>query len=160
MNLHAVDPQSRLSLACLPSQLGHVHKESSTEHEHDSALEAVQAIEALSWSTGVKDTGVLNGLLASLPEWSIKEQILAYRDASRQKSIVHKDCKLLVEPTLWHSRIKVAEAFDSFLRSRGVTGDVRIPRGSTTEFVQKTLVLKKGMTNSQQNHYPLASTMA
>ena len=33
----------------------HVHKESSTEHEHDSALEAVQAIEALSWSTGVKD---------------------------------------------------------------------------------------------------------
>ena len=93
-----------------------MHKESSTEHEHDSALEAVQAIEALSWSTGVKDTGVLNGLLASLPEWSIKEQILAYRDAHRQKSIVHKDCKLLVEPTLWHSRIKVAEAFDSFLQ--------------------------------------------
>ena len=115
----------------------HVHKESSTEHEHDSALEAVQAIEALSWSTGVKDTGVLNGLLASLPEWSIKEQILAYRD--RDKSIVHKDCRLLVEPTLWHSRNKVAEAFDSFLRSRGVTGDVRIPRGSTTEFVQKNL---------------------
>ena len=27
----------------------HVHKESSTEHEHDRALEAVQAIEALSW---------------------------------------------------------------------------------------------------------------
>ena len=27
----------------------------SDEHEHDSALEAVQAIEALSWSTGVKD---------------------------------------------------------------------------------------------------------
>ena len=115
----------------------HVHKESSTEHEHDSALEAVQAIEALSWSTGVNYTGVLNGLLASLPEWSIKEQILAYRDAHRQKSIVHKDCKLLVEPTLWHSRIKVAEAFDSFLRSRGVTGDVRIPRGSATELVQK-----------------------
>ena len=113
------------------------HKESSAEHEHDSALEAVQAIEALSWSTGVKDTGVLTGLLASLPEWSIKEQILAYRDAHRQKSIVHKDCRLLVEPTLWHSRNKVAEAFDSFLRSRGVTGDVRIPRGSTTEFVQK-----------------------
>ena len=45
----------------------HVHKESSAQHEHDSALEAVQAIEALSWSTGVKDTGVLNGLLASLP---------------------------------------------------------------------------------------------
>ena len=114
-----------------------MHKESSTEHEHDSALEAVQAIEALSWSTGAKDTGVLNGLLASLPEWSIKEQILAYRDAHRQKSIVHKDCKLLVEPTLWHSRIKVAEAFDSFLRSRGVTGDVRTPRGSTNELVQK-----------------------
>ena len=89
----------------------HVHKESSTEHEHDSTLEAVQAIEALSWSTGVKDTGVLTGLLASLPEWPTKEQILAYRDAHRQKSIAHKDCKLLVEPTLCHSRIKVAEAF-------------------------------------------------
>ena len=77
----------------------HVHKESSTEHEHDRALEAVQAIEALSWSTGAKDTGVLNGLLASLPEWSIKEQILAYR-ASGQTSIIHKGCRLLVEPTL------------------------------------------------------------
>ena len=87
---------------------------------------------------------MLNGLLASLPEWSIKEQILAYRDAP-QLRVEAKDCKLLVEPTLWHSRIKVAEAFDSFLRSRGVTGDVRIPRGSTTESVQKKLVLKKGM---------------
>ena len=74
----------------------HVHKASITEHEHDSALEAVQVIDALSWSTGVKDTGVLNGLLASLPEWSINEQILAYRDVRRQKSIVHNDCKLLV----------------------------------------------------------------
>ena len=109
------------------------------EHENDSAVEAVSAMDALPWSTGVKEAGVMNCLLASLPEWSIKEQILAYRDARRQKSIVHKACKLLVEPTLWHSRIKVAEAFDSFLRSRGVTGDVRTPRGSTTEFVQKNL---------------------
>ena len=61
----------------------HVHKASSAEHEHGNALEAVQAIEALSWSTGAKDTIMLNGLLASLPEWSIKEQILAYRDAGR-----------------------------------------------------------------------------
>ena len=137
----------------------HVHKESSTEHEHDSALEAVQAIEALSWSTGVKDTGVLNGLLASLPEWSIKEQILAYRALS-QKSIVHTDCRLLVEPTLWHSRVKVAEAFDSFLRSRGVTGDGRIPRGSTTEFVQKQTCAEERNETGQRNHSPLASTMA
>ena len=94
-------------------------------------------MEALSWSTGLKEAGVLNGLLASLPEWSIKEQILAYRDADRKIRTVNKDCKLIVDPGLWHSRIKVAEAFDSFLRSRGVTGNVRIPRNATTEFVQK-----------------------
>ena len=125
----------------------HVRQDSCGKRENDSALEAESAMEALTWSTGVKDKGVLNGLLASLPEWSIKEQILAYRDADRQVSSVHKDCKLIVEPSLWHSRMKVAEAFDSFLRSRGVTGNVRIPRNSTTEFVQKKLVLKKGMKN-------------
>ena len=122
----------------------HVPAKTDSGNEDDSAHVAVSAMEALSWSTGVRDSGVLHSLLASLPEWSIKEQILAYRDRDSKVSVDRKDCKIVVEPALWHCRTKVAEAFDDFLRSRGITGSARIPRNSTSDFVKSRLVLKQG----------------
>ena len=55
----------------------------------DTQLEpedAVGAIEALQWSTGVLDKGVLHSLLASLPAWVVKEQVLAYRGREEKES--------------------------------------------------------------------------
>jgi hypothetical protein len=50
----------------------------------DVSLESsVESMEALKWSTGLTDTGIIHGLLATLPEWSIKQQILAYRARDR-----------------------------------------------------------------------------
>ena len=46
--------------------------------------DAVGAIEALQWSTGVLDKGVLHSLLASLPAWAVKEQVLAYRGRGKK----------------------------------------------------------------------------
>ena len=46
--------------------------------------DAVGAIEALRWSTGVLDKGVLHSLLASLPAWAVKEQVLAYRGRGKK----------------------------------------------------------------------------
>ena len=47
----------------------------------EASLEEVQ--KALKWSTGMKDTGILVGLMASLPEWSLQEQVMAYRDHTK-----------------------------------------------------------------------------
>jgi hypothetical protein len=44
---------------------------------------SVESMEALKWSTGLTDTGITHGLLATLPEWSIKQQILSYRARDR-----------------------------------------------------------------------------
>ena len=47
--------------------------------------DAVGAIEALQWSTGVSDKGVMMSLLASLPAWAVKEQVLAFRGREKGK---------------------------------------------------------------------------
>ena len=60
---------------------------SSAVAETQLALEdAVGAIEALQWSTGVLDKGVLHSLLASLPAWAVAEQVLAYRGREKRKA--------------------------------------------------------------------------
>ena len=56
---------------------------------------------------------------------------------------------LTFDPALWHSRMKVAEAFDTYLRGCGVAENSRIPRNSTIRFVRTKLVLKKNMKESQ-----------
>ena len=111
--------------------------------------DAVGAIEALQWSTGVLDKGVLHSLLASLPAWAVKEQVLAHRGREEQESPKPQLQPLTFDPALWHSRMKVAEVFGTYLRSCGVPENSRIPRNSTIRFVRARLVLKKNMKESQ-----------
>jgi hypothetical protein len=108
----------------------------------DASLESsVESMEALKWSTGLTDTGIIHGLLATLPEWSIKQQILAYRARDRvEKKQATEETKIMVFPTNWHSRNRVAQAFDKHIRSCGVTANTRIPRGCLASFVEEKLM--------------------
>ena len=105
--------------------------------------DAVGAIEALQWSTGVLDKGVLHSLLASLPAWAVKEQVVAYRGRGKKESPKPQSQPLTFDPALWHSRMKVAEVFDTYLRSCGVAENSLIPRNSTTRFARTKLGWKK-----------------
>ena len=81
-------------------------------------MEAVETVEALKWSTGVVDNGIIHGLLASLPDWSLKEQILAYRGRdSTPKNLASKTRKIKVDPKNLSVRDAVAQAFEEYLRS-------------------------------------------
>ena len=86
---------------------------------------------------------VMHSLLASLPTWAVEEQVLAFRGRGKKESPKPQSQPLTFDPALWHSRMKVAEAFDTYLRSCGVAEDSRIPRNSTIRFVRTKLVLKK-----------------
>ena len=103
-------------------------------------IEAVETVEALKWSTGVVDNGIIHGLLASLPDWSLKEQILAYRGRdSTPKNLASKTRKIKVDPKNLSVRDAVAQAFEEYLRSCGIPSEERPPRGRVKEFVDRRL---------------------
>ena len=91
--------------------------------------EAVETVEALKWSTGVVDNGIIHGLIASLPDWSLKEQILAYRGRdSAPKHRASAPRKMKVDPQSLSVLDAVAQSFDEYLRSCGIPSEERLPR--------------------------------
>jgi len=110
-----------------------------------SIEETADVVMALQWSTGVADKGILYALLKSLPEWSLREQVLAYegRDMQPKKKERRFECKLVVEPHKLMSRWKVSEAYDKYLRSRGWAQGGRAPRHSLSTFVSQHLEWKQ-----------------
>ena len=93
-------------------------------------IEAVETVEALKWATGMVDNGVIHGLLTSLPDWSLKEQILAYRGRdSTPQNLASKTRKIKVDPKSLSVRDAVAQAFEEYLRSCAIPSGERLPRG-------------------------------
>ena len=137
----AVVDEERKAAAVADCEIACVPADSGQEPCPDDR--AVQSVEALKWSTGVQDEGVLHGLLATLPEWSIKEQIVAFSNRASKPAPPKQADKIIVDECFWHCRSKVAEAFDMFLRSRGVGKNARIPRHATTDFIKSRLAIKK-----------------
>ena len=105
------------------------------------ATEDHECQDALQWSTGLRDAGAIAALMKSLPEWALQEQVLAYR--RREKEVRNTDKRtdeiLLVEPGSYASRCKVAEAYDDYLRSCGVSPGGRAPKGRRQHFLQTRL---------------------
>ena len=98
-------------------------------------IEAVETVEALKWATGVADNGIIHGLLASLPDWSLKEQVLAYRGRdSTPKNFASKTRKIKVDPKSLSVRDAMAQAFDEYLRSCGLP-----PRGEAASRPSKRI---------------------
>ena len=113
-------------------------------------IEAVETVEALKWATGVADHGIIHGLLASLPEWSLKEQIFAYRSRnSTLKAMTHMS-KIKVDPKNLSVRDAVAQAFEEYLRSCGILCGERLPRGRLKEFVDRRLDCPKRLRNPEK----------
>ena len=109
----------------------------------EASLEEVQ--EALKWSTGVKDMGIIVGLMASLPEWSLQEQLMAYRALHNSDSVKRDKCKqqvLIVNPNEYGGRMRVAEAYDAYLRSCGVQRGDRAPRHAVSQFLESRVTFQ------------------
>ena len=105
------------------------------------ATEGQECKDALQWSTGLRDAGAIAGLIVSLPEWALQEQVLAYR--RREKEVPKTDKRtykiITVEPGRYASRCNVAAAYDDYLCSCGVTPGGRVPRGRLQDFLQTRL---------------------
>ena len=101
--------------------------------------EAVETVEALKWATGVVDNGIIHGLLQSLPDWSLKEQVLSYRGRACTLNHAPLSRKIKVDPKSLSSRNAVAEAFEGYLRSCGIPSTERMPRGQVKAFVDLRL---------------------
>lgn len=115
--------------------------------EGPAAKASEEAWEALSWACKVKDKATVLGLMATLPEWTVLEQILAYtaRDAMAVAAVGSDISRIRVDPNLWKSRVAVCAALHACLRSGGWAEGERIPYGSALAFSTQRLVWPKSI---------------
>ena len=136
----ATDPavaEKALDSAKCPAVAGKAEKCPAVADGGGSLESPVESVEALKWSTGLSDTGIILGLLATLPDWSVKEQALTYgaREMGQRKQPPAELTKVNVRPPNSQSRDTVAEALDKHLRSRGVGARRHRARGGAKNHV-------------------------
>jgi hypothetical protein len=123
-----------------PSDAGAETKEGQVEEhdaEHGEVTEAL--IQALSWSTGVKDRGLLVALAAELPVVLREEQVRKYARAKREDPLEKKlqVKNLLVNAQHVASRMQVAKKYYEHLRSCGWKEGEREPWGARRAFLRR-----------------------
>ena len=86
------------------------------------------------------DNGIIHGLFQVLPAWSLKQQVLAYRGRACKPKHAPLSRKIKVDPKSLSVRNTVAQAFEEYLRSCGITlSTERLPRGQVKAFVDMRL---------------------
>ena len=117
--------------AIVPVEAG----ESQSQNKGGKVTE--ELLEALAWSTGVKDTGLLVSVAADLSDVLRDEQLrkhaLAKLEGERQTPAEAK--QVLVFPNLLRSRMQVAKLYHDHLRSCGWQEGEKEPWGARTEFM-------------------------
>ena len=102
-------------------------------------MEAVEVVEALKWTMGMDDDGVVHGLLHSLPSWVLKQQVLDYRARACAPTPAPLSRKIKVNPKSLSVRDAVAQAFEEYCRSCGADSRQRLARGQIKKFVDLRL---------------------
>lgn len=102
---------------------------------------------ALEWATGIKDNGILVGLVATLPAWALEERIRLYEARREPADIKPKGTAPLGKITVTFPcsvpvRLAVSKAYDEYLRCHGKT---TISWGITRDFIAKHLNLPRTM---------------
>ena len=117
--------------AIVPVEAG----ESQSQNKGGKVTE--ELLEALAWSTGVKDTALLVSVAADLSDVLRDEQLrkhaLAKLEGERQTPAEAK--QVLVFPNLLRSRMQVAKLYHDHLRSCGWQEGEKEPWGARTEFM-------------------------
>lgn len=108
--------------------------------EVHKSCEADGALEALKWSTGFKDDSVLRGLLVSLPDPIINEQIRLHQDSKAAEAPPKpKTIRVVVRPQVLQSRDAVAKAFEEYLVELRCAEGGKLAHGAMKEFVRDRL---------------------
>jgi hypothetical protein len=102
---------------------------------------------ALAWATKLDDDTLIAGLVVSLPEAVLEEQLRLYEASPAVVGKLPKAPeKLLVHSHLLSSRMQAATVFDEYLRGGGWVPSARIPRNACPAFIKDMMALSK---NSQ-----------
>ena len=78
-------------------------------------IDHAELVDALKWSTGLHDMGILSTLISSLPAWTKIDQVMNYR-ARPPVVTATPSSKVSVTPSLYSSRMKCAAALDEYIR--------------------------------------------
>ena len=122
--------------------------------ETSSAVaDADEILKAIQWATGLKDLGILYGLVNGLPDWTIDEHVVAYRNRGimvAKKQYANTTSRITVAPNMVSSRMKVAAEYHAWLRSGGHLGK-KAPRNVLNRFVDERLVWQHRVRDPRRN---------
>ena len=113
--------------------------------------QADKMLQALAWTTGLKDHSILVGLAGALPHAVLEEQTRAYQESlalPQAPKTASEAPTILVYPHLLKSRMQVAAAFDAYLLRQGWVKGTRVPNKACTEFIRARLIWSKGAWRS------------
>ena len=101
---------------------------------------------AIQWATGAKDTGVLRGLLASLPDTVVDEQVELWKAAAsavaeRKTEEVEEEAKPKILADNLNERYRVLLALDKYLKAKGMDSAKKLPRNCIKSFIERHCVV-------------------
>ena len=98
-----------------------------------------ELLEALAWSTGVKERGLLVSLAVGLPEVTRDKQLRKHQLAKLQETRHGTDepDEVIVFAQRLASRMQVAKQYYDYLRSCGWTEGEREPYGARRRFIER-----------------------
>ena len=108
---------------------------------------------AMRWASRLQDDGNVLGLIRSLPNEIIEEQLHAYRHREDKPALAKEARLLVVTKTVCQhgERMMIAKGFHQYCRQHGIDVDKRLPRGAVTSFMKDNIVWKtKAKTAGRQ----------
>ena len=141
-----VATSTALSSGCVPARSDTSGDTSTAIVVFQQPEEQEQVIAALKWATKVEELGVLLGLMRSLPEQVIKEQVRLYKshvESTSAVAVVAVAMKVDVHPSKLSSRCAVAAAFDKYINKFWFRGRVALAEINSCFIYRGTIELRK-----------------
>ena len=145
------DPPVPTHVPTSPSKGAEIVAAQNLQLEKKSSSAEGTLEEALKWSTGVKDEGILSGMIAALPDGVIQEQLQLFRDSKSQIVPAQKEKPKLTLHMNLSVGTKAAQEFNQHLQVLGLNADQRLPRNCIAHFIRDNCIVPK--TNKDPQHW-------
>jgi len=101
----------------------------------ERAMPDEETFAAMRWASRLPNDSAVLGLIRSLPNVIVEEQLRLYRQRPQETAVAEE--KIRMSPSLrWRERMLVAQRFDTYCQRNGIGATDRMPRGTLRTFVE------------------------
>jgi len=117
----------------------------------ERAMPDEETFAAMRWASRLPNDSAVLGLIRSLPNVIVEEQLRLYRQRPQETAVAEE--KIRISPSLrLRERMLVAQRFDTYCQRNGIGAKDRMPRGTLRTFVEDHIDCSARNVTFPRNH--------